>query len=82
MGIVELRNKIIKLLNTDDIDYLKDVFEFAERKKPLNNPESNPEIPIQIQKLLIESQKQADSGETTSHTDVMAKAIKRYNLPK
>ena len=33
MGAVELRNKIIKLLNTDNVSYLKDIFEFAEKKK-------------------------------------------------
>lgn len=33
MGAVELRNKIIQLLNTDNISYLKDIFEFAEKKK-------------------------------------------------
>lgn len=33
MGAVELRNKIIQLLNTDNERYLKDVFEFAEKKK-------------------------------------------------
>lgn len=33
MGAVELRNKIIQLLNTDNISYLKDIFEFAEKQK-------------------------------------------------
>ncbi|WP_046757615.1 hypothetical protein [Kordia jejudonensis] len=33
MEAVELRNKIIQLLNTDNVGYLKDIFEFAEKKK-------------------------------------------------
>jgi hypothetical protein len=33
MGAAELRNKIIQLLNTENINYLKGVFEFAEKSK-------------------------------------------------
>lgn len=33
MGAIELRNKIIQLLNTENISYLEDIFEFAEKKK-------------------------------------------------
>ena len=33
MGAIELRNKIIELLNTENISYLEDIFEFAEKKK-------------------------------------------------
>lgn len=33
MGSIELRNKIIQLLNTDNVSYLTDIFEFAEKKK-------------------------------------------------
>ncbi|MEM6718751.1 MAG: hypothetical protein AAF611_05540 [Bacteroidota bacterium] len=33
MGAKELRNKIIQLLETDNINYLKTVFEFAEKQK-------------------------------------------------
>lgn len=33
MGAVELRNKIIQLLHTDNVSYLKTVFEFAEKQK-------------------------------------------------
>ena len=32
MGVIELRDKIIQLLNTDNISYLVDVFKFAEKK--------------------------------------------------
>jgi hypothetical protein len=33
MGAIELRNKIIQLLETDNISYLKDIFEYAEKQK-------------------------------------------------
>lgn len=33
MGAIELRNKIIQLINTDNVNYLKDIFDFAENKK-------------------------------------------------
>lgn len=33
MGAIELREKIIQLLNTNDTSYLEAIFEFAEKKK-------------------------------------------------
>ncbi len=33
MGAIELRNKIIQLLSTDNESYLRTVFEFAEKEK-------------------------------------------------
>ena len=81
MGAVELRNKIIQLLNTDNISYLKDIFEFAEKKK---QEKTDPflKLPIEVQDLLNESTKQADRCEVTPHADVMAEVRKKYNLSK
>jgi hypothetical protein len=81
MGAVELRNKIIKLLNTDNIDYLKDIFEFAKKSK-IEATDPFLELPNEIQELLLESQAQADRGEVTSNDEVMAEARKRFNIPK
>lgn len=80
MGAVELRNKIIQLLNTDNISYLKDIFEFAERKKEETDPFLA--LPLEVQELLQESIKQAERGEVTTHEEVMAEVRKKYNLTK
>jgi len=82
MGSVELRNKIIQLINTDNVNYLRDVFEFAEQKKQVKNSDPFLELPPQIQELITESLKQSERGETKSHADVMAEARKRFNLSK
>ncbi|CAA0234384.1 conserved hypothetical protein [Tenacibaculum maritimum] len=81
MGAIELRNKIIQLLNTDNIGYLKDIFEFAEKRKQ-DKTDPFKVLPIEIRELLNESIKQADRGEVTSHTDVMAEVRKKYNLSR
>ncbi len=82
MGAVELRNKIIQLLNTDNINYLSDVFEFAEKKRKNDAIDAFLELPSQVQDLLLESKAQADRGEVTPHSEVMAEARKRFNLHK
>lgn len=33
MGAVELRDKIKQLINTDNVSYLKAIFDYAEQKK-------------------------------------------------
>jgi len=35
MGTAELKNKIIELLDTDNLRYLEDVFDFAEKQKAI-----------------------------------------------
>ena len=81
MGAVELRNKIIQLLNTDNISYLTDIFEFAEKKKT-EETDSFLELPATIQELLHQSTEQADRGELTPHSEVMSEVRKKYNLSK
>ena len=54
MGVIELRDKIIELLNTDNISYLEDVFKFAEKKKSASS-DSFLELPNEIQEILLES---------------------------
>lgn len=79
MGAIEIRNKIIQLLNTDNVNYLKDIFDFAEKKK---QQEVDPflELPTEVQELLNESIKQADRGEVTPHAEVTAEVRNKYNL--
>jgi len=81
MGAIELKNKIIQLLNTDNVSYLKEVFDFAEKNK-LQHTDSFQELPTPIQELLLESAAQADRGEFTSHDKVMEEVQKRYNPTK
>jgi hypothetical protein len=38
MGATELKKKILKLINTDNINYLKAIIDFAEKKKEEHNP--------------------------------------------
>ena len=81
MGAIELKNKIMQLLNTDNESYLKEVFDFAEKNK-LQHTDSFQELTTPIQELLLESAAQADQGELTSHDKVMEEVQKRYNLTK
>ncbi|WP_298509513.1 hypothetical protein [uncultured Kordia sp.] len=81
MGAIELRNKIMQLLNTDNISYLKEVFDFAEKNK-LQHPDTFQELPTPIQELLLESAAQADRGELTPHDKVTEEVRKKYNLTK
>ncbi|PQJ80306.1 hypothetical protein [Polaribacter porphyrae] len=79
MGAIELRNKIIQLINTDNVNYLKDIFEFAEKKK-VNSTDPFLKLPKEVQELLNESIKQADRGEVTPHSEIMAEVRNKYNL--
>lgn len=81
MSAIELRNKIIALLNTDNVRYLKEILEFA-KKNQTQAPDSIEDLPTPIQELLTESINQADRGELTSHDVVMEEARKKYNLTK
>jgi hypothetical protein len=81
MGVIELRDKIIELLNTDNISYLEDVFKFAEKKKSASS-DSFLELPNEIQEILLESSDQADRGELTPHAQVMEEVRERYNISK
>ncbi|AXG68709.1 hypothetical protein KORDIASMS9_00925 [Kordia sp. SMS9] len=81
MGAIELRDKIMQLLNTDNVSYLKEVFDFAQKNK-LQHPESFQELPTPIQELLTESVAQADRGELIPHDKVMEDVRKKYNLTK
>lgn len=81
MGAIEVKNKIMQLLNTDNLSYLEEVFDLAKKIK-LQHTDSFQELPIPIQELLLESSAQADRGELTSHDQVMEEVQKRYNLIK
>ena len=81
MGAIELRDKIIQLLNTDNISYLEEIFNYAEKKKTVS---SDPflELPTEVQELLNISVKQAEQGEVTPHAEVMAEVRKKYSLSR
>jgi len=81
MGTSELRDKIIQLLNTDNVSYLEDVFDFAKNKR-IETGDPFLELPTEIQELLQESIEQVDRGEVTPHTEIMAEVRKKYNLAK
>lgn len=81
MGTSELRDKIIQLLDTDNVSYLEDVFDFAKNKR-IETGDSFLELPTEIQELLHESIAQAARGEVTPHAEVMAEVRKKYNLAK
>lgn len=81
MRTSEIRSKIIALLDTDNLSYLKDVFDFAKNKKgEINDPFLD--LPTEIQELLDESSQQADRGEVSTHEKVMAEVRKKYTLSK
>ncbi|MDA9892483.1 hypothetical protein N9V60_03315 [Flavobacteriaceae bacterium] len=80
MGTAELRSKIIALLDTDNLSYLEDVFDFAKKKK-VEAIASFVELPEEIQSLLMKSIEQADRGELIPHVQVIEELRKKYNLP-
>ncbi|MDA0779232.1 MAG: hypothetical protein O2961_00650 [Bacteroidetes bacterium] len=61
MGTAELRDKIIQLLDTDNVSYLEDVFDFAKNKR-IETGDSFLELPTEIQELLHESIEQVARG--------------------
>ena len=81
MGTSELRDKIIQLLDTDNVSYLEDVFDFVKNKR-IETGDSFLELPTEIQELLQESIAQAARGEVTPDAEVMAEVRKKYNLAK
>ena len=80
MGTIELRNKIIALLDTDNISYLKDIFEFAKNRK--NNESSFDKLPNVVQELLNKSIEQADNGDVISHNYLMNEVSEKYKFKK
>lgn len=81
MGTAELREKIIQLLNTDDQRSLEDVFDITINKR-LETGGPFFEFPTESQELLQESIEQANRGEVTPHTEVMALVRKKYKHAK
>lgn len=78
MGAVELRNKIIQLLNTDNVGYLKDIFEFAEKKKQSSSendvvafhPDGTPMTRREYKMALDAAEKQIENGDFISAEDL------------
>lgn len=80
MGALELRNKLVEIINSSDERFLHMVN--ALHKSYQQNPDADffTELPIEIQELLMESREQARSGKTRPHKEVMAEFREKYNI--
>ena len=71
----------MKLTDTNNENYLKEVLAFAENKQAQHS-KSIEELPTPIQELLNESIQQADDEKLISHNEVVKEVEERYNLRK
>ena len=79
MGAVELRDKLIQLINTADEKYLKVLYDFAEKKKK-DQTDPYDELPDVAKKLIDQSLEDIKHGRVQTYKDVMAEFRKKYNL--
>ncbi len=80
MASVELRNKIISIVNSSDDMFLRMVnalYKSYSKEEPVDFFD---ELPTEIQEILMESRAQAKRGETRPHAEVMAEYRKKYGI--
>lgn len=83
MGAIELKNKVVDIINSSDERFLRMVNALHKSYyQEQTTTDFFEELPLEIQELLMESSVQADRGEVTPHAEVMAEVRKKYNLVK
>jgi len=83
MGTAELKNKIIELLDTDNLSYLEDVFAFAEKQKETISDDDIVAYTVQGEPLtktkIIENNKEAiksiKEGQYKTHNEIRQKYV-------
>lgn len=81
MGTIELKNKVVDIINSSDERFLRMV-NALHKSYYQETTDLFEELPLEIQELLMESIAQTDRGEVTPHAEVMAEVRKKYNLVK
>lgn len=80
MGALELRTKLIDIINSSDERFLHMVNALYKSYQEKSDADFFTELPKEIQELLIESREQARQGKTRTHKEVMADFRKKYNI--
>lgn len=78
MSTVELRNRIMQLISTDNLDYLKTIYDFAKRTKSEIDPFE--ELPSTVQEVLLQSLENSDNDEVRPHNEVMSEIKAKFNI--
>jgi len=81
MGTLELRNKLVEIINSSDDRFLRMVNALHKSYIEKNDSDFFSELPLEIQELLLESREQARQGNTRDHRDVMDDFRRKYNIP-
>ncbi|PQJ80274.1 hypothetical protein [Polaribacter porphyrae] len=81
MGTVELKNKLVDIINSSDDKFLRMVnalhISYSSEEK---SSDFYDELPAEIQDLLMESRLQARQGKVRPHKKVMADFRKQYGI--
>ncbi|AXG71980.1 hypothetical protein KORDIASMS9_04238 [Kordia sp. SMS9] len=80
MGAIELRNKIIEIINSSDERFLRMVSALHKTYSEQETTDFYDELPKEIQEILMESRDQARQGKTRSHKEVMDDFRKKYDI--
>lgn len=80
MGALELRNKLVEIINSSDERFLRMVNALHKSYQKNQDADFFTELPVEIQELLMESREQARTGKTRSHKEVMADFRNKYNI--
>lgn len=80
MGALELRNKLVEIINSSDERFLRMVNALHKSYHDNQDTDFFTELPVEIQELLMESRKQARDVKTRPHSEVMADFRNKYNI--
>ena len=80
MGAIELRNKVIEIINSSDERFLRMVSALHKKYSEQETADFYDELPLEIQEILMESRNQARQGKTRSHKEVMDDFRKKYDI--
>ena len=80
MGALELRNKLVEIINSSDEHFLRMVNALHKSYQQKSDADFFTELPVEIQELLMESREQARQKKTRPHKEVMADFREKYNI--
>lgn len=80
MEALELRNKLVDIINSSDERFLRMVSALHKSYNNKQDADFFTELPVEIQELLMESREQARQGKTRPHNEVMADFREKYNI--
>ena len=80
MEVVELKNKLVDIINSSDERFLRMVNALHKSYHQEQESDFFDELPIEIQEILMESRAQARRGEVRPHKEVMSDFRKKYGV--